>query len=78
MKDKTHDMNRGYGTEEAEAGFDRLPDSEMASSRDRKRRQIEWAGLEDNEAMRFIEQTSFEDEDYPFGFLARNNYGDRY
>ena len=79
MKDKTHDMNRGYSAEEAEDGFAKLPDSEMASQRDRKLRQQKWAGLDENDALKEYEDVDEDLRDYEFGgFLARNSYQGRY
>jgi len=80
MKDKTHDMNRGYSTEEAECGYDKIPNGEMASSWDRKKRQLDWANLDDNQAMLRVENLEVRDEDYDIkgGFLPRNNYEDRF
>lgn len=78
MKDKTHEMNRGYSKDMAEAGCEILPNSEIASARDRKNRQLKWANLDDNEAMTFVENTREADEDHDIGgFLPRNNYEDR-
>lgn len=78
MKDKTHSMNRGFSAGEAEQGFEKIPNSEMSTRRDRKMRQLGWANLEDNEALMCYENMEGADEDYPFnGFLPRNNYEDR-
>ena len=46
MKDKTHAMNRGFSGA-SEKGYEKLPDGEMASTRDRKKRQLKWANLDD-------------------------------
>ncbi len=76
MKDKTHDMNRGYSASEAEAGCEIIPNSEVKTTRDRKMRQLKWANLEDNEALLKYENFT-DEEDMPFGFVPRNNYEDR-
>lgn len=77
MKDKTDAMNRGFGGA-PESGYEKLSDSGMASTRDRKKRQLKWANLDDNEAMEFVENTEDADEDMDVGFLPRNNYEDRF
>lgn len=77
MKDKTHAMNGGYSADEMRDGFDKLPDAEMASSRQRKNRQLNWANLEDNTALAKYENTLGMDQDMDGGFLPRNNYEDR-
>lgn len=77
MKDKTHAMNRGVSAEDAERGFEKLSDSEIQTSRDRKNRQLNWANLEDNVAMKYFENMDGADEDFDVGFMPRNNYEDR-
>ena len=78
MKDRTNSMNRGFSAGAgSEKGFEKLPDSEIASTRDRKNRQLRWANLDDNEAMQCFENTYDMDQDMDGGFLPRNNYEDR-
>ena len=82
MKDKTHDMNRGYSADEADAGFDTLnAKGEILSERGRKNRQLKWADLDGNQAMRDVENMASipSEEKVPEGgFLPRNNMQDRY
>lgn len=78
MKDKTHDMNRGYSTSEAEAGCEILPNSDMATSHDRKMRAFKWANLAGNEAMMEYENFDAASDDLGAGFIPRNNYEDRF
>ena len=78
MKDKTHSMNMDTGGAGAVSGFERLPDSEIATTRDRKERQMKWANLEDNKALAQFENCEYSDEDFDGGFIPRNNYEDRY
>jgi len=82
MKDKTHSMNMGFGGDGAVKGFEKIPNSEMATRRDRKDRQLEWANLEDNKALMDYENYTNADTDWltvdgNSGFLPRNNYEDR-
>lgn len=77
MKDKTDAMNRGFDGA-PEKGYEKLSDSATASTRDRKKRQLKWANLDDNEAMKCFENTEDMDEDMDVGFLPRNNYEDRF
>lgn len=79
MKDKTDSMNRGFGVGAgAEKGYEKLPDSEIQNSRERKNRQLKWANLDDNTAMEVFENTYEMDQDMEQGgFLPRNNYEDR-
>ena len=81
MKDKTHSMNSGYNAGSgAEKGYKKLPDGEIATTWDRKKRQLDWANLEDNNALLNYENVRERDEDthQGGGFLPRNNYEDRY
>lgn len=77
MKNKTDALNREAVGEGSVSGFERLPDSEIQNWRARKDRQLKWANLDDNEAMRFCENTEEIDQDMDGGFLPRNNYEDR-
>jgi hypothetical protein len=78
MKDKTDAMNRGFGGA-PEKGYEKEPTGDLAGWRDRKKRQLKWANLDDNEAMNFVENMEKADEDYDIGgFLPRNNYEDRF
>ena len=79
MKDKTNSMNSGGSVGAgAEKGYVRIPNSEMASRRDRKERQLKWANLDDNKALLDYENFSGADDDHiGDGFLPRNNYEDR-
>lgn len=78
MKDKTHSMNRDAVGSGSQAGYEKIPNSEVKSSRDRKMRQLGWANLEDNDALLKYENMYDADEDTVGGFLPRNNYEDRY
>lgn len=77
MKDKTHSMNMEAGGTGAVNGYEKIPNSEMKSRRDRKDRQMKWANLEDNMGLEQYEGMKGADEDYYGGFLPRNNYEDR-
>ena len=79
MRDKSASMNRGFSVGAgAEKGYEKIPDSEIATTRDRKERQLKWANLEDNEALLKYENVMDMDEDFDGGFIPRNNYEDRY
>lgn len=79
MKDKTHSMNRGQSVGSgAEMGFEKIPNSEVKTTWDRKRRQLGWANLEDDTALMKYENVEDRDEDMYGGFLPRNNYEDRF
>jgi len=79
MKDKTHRMNMDMSSSAAEQGFEKIPNSEMASTHDRKLRQMKWANLEDNKGLAAYEgMESYDVDPGPGnGFLPRNNYEDR-
>ncbi len=78
MKDKTNSMNRGSSVGGgAEKGYEKIPSSEVMTTRDRKMRQLGWANLEDNVALMQYENMDGADEDFYGGFLPRNNYEDR-
>ena len=78
MKDKTQSMNSGISGAGAEKGYEKIPNSEMATRRDRKDRQLKWANLEDNKALMDYENYTNADNDWlNGGFLPRNNYEDR-
>lgn len=71
-------MNRGSPVGDgAENGFERIPNSEVKTARDRKMRQLRWANLEDNDALMKYENMYGADEDFYGGFMPRNNYEDR-
>lgn len=79
MKDKTHSMNMGHSEAGAVNGFERLPAGEMASSADRKNRQLKWAGLDQNEALAFQEDMDDKSGNtQEGGFLRRHNIHDRF
>lgn len=78
MKDKTHSMNMEASGSGAVKGYEKIPDSEIKTTRDRKDRQLKWANLEDNPALLQYENYAAGDEDFDGGFLPRNNYEDRY
>ncbi len=78
MKDKTHSMNMEHGGSGAVNGYEKVSTADLASTADRKARQMKWANLEDNEALACFENTEERDEDFDGGFLPRNNYEDRY
>lgn len=75
MKDKTHDMNRGYSTEEAEQGFQDAGTPERTSAAHKRR--MQQADLSSNEALQKYENPS-DGVAQPGGFLRRNNYGERF
>lgn len=79
MKIKVHDMNRGYSSEEASEGFERISDSQVPQRRRYKDEQLKDAGLLHDEALRKFEN---QDGDEPGvdlgGFLPRSNYSDRF
>lgn len=77
MKDKTHAMNMGLSSEDAERGYGDA--GTPVSSRERKLRQMKWANLEDNPGLKQYEGMNEADEDkhQGGGFLPRNNYEDR-
>ena len=79
MKDKTHSMNWGVSAEASAQGYEKIPNSEMASTHDRKVRQMKWANLEDNKGLALFEGMDSYDVDpgLGHGFLPRNNYEDR-
>lgn len=77
MKDKTHSMNMEQGGPGAVKGYEKLPNSEVRTERERKTRQLKWANLEDNKALMDYENITNSDEDFCGGFLPRNNYEDR-
>ena len=78
MKDKTDSMNSGNGGAGSINGYEKIPNSEMATRRDRKDRQLKWANLEDNKALMDYENYTNADDDWLMGgFLPRNNYEDR-
>lgn len=78
MKDKTDSMNRDAIGPGSQFGYEKQPDSEIQSFRDRKNRQLKWANLEDNEALLRYENVLNADEDFEAGFLPRNNFEDRF
>ena len=88
MKDKTHEMNRGYDKGEAEEGFEVCADSVggLFQRRNYKNRQLRCAGLAGNEKVEELENypeagdTDVGDaSDNTFGgFLPRTNWQDRF
>lgn len=84
MKDKTHDMNRGFSAADAEKGYEDVS-SEVTTRRQYRARKNLEAGFEGptaplNSSLE-IESVTEEDADDDGGiggFLPRNNYKDRY
>lgn len=67
MKDKTHDMNRGYSAGEADNGFERINPSEVFTRRQYKNRQLEYAGLDTAIVDRVENYPGPTDGNAPFG-----------
>jgi hypothetical protein len=83
VKDKTHDMNRGYSADIAEAGCEIIPNSEVTTRSQYRKRKDGEAGMKGPTAPRnsSLEIDSvYEDDDKSGigGFLPRNNYKDRF
>ena len=78
MKDKTHAMNMDLSNADAERGYGD-PGSYM-TRKQYKARQLNVAGLLDNEAIKEIENPDGDDKNSnkPRGFLPRSNYDDRF
>lgn len=78
MKDKTHDMNRGFSAEDAERGFQDAGKPEPANAQHRRR--MQQGGLANDKALSEYENVDGDDggKVQPGGFLRRNNYDERF
>lgn len=78
MKDKTHEMNRGYSVEEAEDGFQKAGMPERTSAAHKRR--MQQGNLTGNEALEKYENAHGDGGgDTEFGgFLKRTNYDERF
>lgn len=74
MKDKTHDMNRGFSAEDAERGFLDPGKPELTTAAHKRR--MEQGGLASNQALQDFENPS-DGKEQPGGFLRRVNTGAR-
>lgn len=78
MKDKTHDMNRGYSALDAERGFGDAGTPERTNAPHKRR--MQQGGLAEDEAIQCYENVDGDDggKVQPGGFLRRNNYDERF